>query len=57
MVHIAYEFCQMEVKLATFMEEEPRFLDEEEQRKVLRLCFSLSSTKHEIEMSSFWRMR
>ena len=35
----SYEFGQVELKLAvaTFMEEEPRFLDEEEQRKVLRL--------------------
>ena len=33
----SYKFGQMEVKLAvaTFMEEEPRFLDEEEQKKVL----------------------
>ena len=37
----SYKFGQMEVKLAvaTFMEEEPRFLDEEEQKKVLCLRF------------------
>ena len=35
------KFGQAEVKLAvaTFMEEEPRFLDEEEQKKVLCLRF------------------
>ena len=40
----SYEFGQVELKLAvaTFMEEEPRFLDEKEQRKVLRLRFFLS---------------
>ena len=55
----SYKFGQAEVKLAvaTFMEEEPRFLDEEEQKKVLRLRFLLYSTKHEIEISSFWRKR